>query len=66
MIWILFTMDGNRIKGKWLIIEVSLKWVKTNITFLKISPWQIPTVDGMIMTSLLQLWWLQNRGYSNA
>jgi len=46
MMWILFAMDGNRQKGKWLIVEFkALKWTKTNSALPKDHlngfPWQI-------------------------
>jgi len=39
MMWMLFTMDGNRQEGKWLIIErKALKWAKANSAPPKRSP----------------------------
>ncbi len=59
MMWMLSTMDENRQEGKQLPIEhKTLKWVKTNNASFKGSPWQVPMVNGMTMTSPSQLQWL--------
>ncbi len=59
MMWMSFVMDGSKQENKQLTIEhKALKWVKINSALPKISPWQVPTIDGMIVTSLSQLWWL--------
>jgi hypothetical protein len=51
MMWMSFVMDGNRQKGKWLIIKPNaLKWTKANNAPPKGSPWRVPMVDGMTMT----------------
>ncbi len=46
MMWMSSAIDGNRQKGKWLIIEFkALKWAKTNSALPKDHlngfPWQI-------------------------
>jgi hypothetical protein len=39
MIWVSSVMDGNKQKGKWLVVErKGLKWTKTNNTPPKGSP----------------------------
>jgi hypothetical protein len=44
-------MNGNKQKGKQLVIECSaLKWANPNNALPKGSPWQVPMVDGMTMT----------------
>ncbi len=60
MIWMSFTMDGNRQERKWLIVikHKTLKWIKVNSAPPKGSFCQVPMVDGMTMTSLSQLQWL--------
>jgi len=59
MMWMSFAMNRNKQEKKWLAIEhKALKWVKMNNVGSKGSPWRIPMVDGMIMTSRSRLWWL--------
>jgi hypothetical protein len=38
MMWMSYTMDGNRQEGKWLVVErKNLKWVKANSALEKIT-----------------------------
>ncbi len=47
-----FAMDGNIHEMKWLVVEhKALKWVRVNNAFPKGSPWRVPMVDGIIVTS---------------
>jgi hypothetical protein len=63
MMWVSFAIDGNKQKGKCLVVEHSaLRWAKANNAFPKGSPWWVPMVDGMIVTLSSQLWWLYNKG----
>jgi hypothetical protein len=39
MIWVSFVMDGNKQKGKWLVVKrKALKWVRANNSLPKGSP----------------------------
>jgi len=39
MMWMPFAIDGNRQKGKWLVVEhKALKWTKMNNAFPRGSP----------------------------
>jgi len=59
MMWVSFTMGGNRQEEKWLVVKPkALKWAKANSAPPKGSPWQIPMANGMIMTSPSRLRWL--------
>jgi hypothetical protein len=67
MMWVSSIMDGNRQKKKRLAIECkALKWANANSAPPKGSPLWVPMVEGMIMTSPSQLWWLLSKGDSNA
>jgi hypothetical protein len=59
MMWMPFAIDGNRQRGKWLVVEhKALKWTKMNNAFPRGSPWQVPMANGMTMTLHSQLQWL--------
>jgi hypothetical protein len=63
MMWMSFIMVGNKQEGKWLIIECkALKWIKANSAPPKGSLCWVPMVNGTIVTSISQLWWMYNRG----
>ncbi len=67
MMWMLFTMDGNKQKGKWLAIECkTIKWANVNNSPPKGSHWRVPMAKWMIVTSPSRLRWLLNRGDFNA
>jgi hypothetical protein len=52
MMWMSSTMDGNKKERKWVVVKCkALKWAKANKTLPKGSPWWVPMVDGMIVTS---------------
>jgi len=59
MMWMSFTINGNRQGGKWLTIKCrALKWIRANSALPKGSPWWVPMANGMIMTLFSQLRWL--------
>jgi len=58
MMWVSSAMDGNKQKGKWLVVKhKTLKWANVNRTSTERSSWQVPMVKRMIIT--LPPSWLQ-------
>jgi hypothetical protein len=56
MMWMSFTMDGNKQEMKWLVVkQKTLKWANANSAPSKGSLSWVPMAKGMTMTSPSQL-----------